>query len=284
MRSAMLGDLVPAVRGEDDARCRIPQIAHEAEQPVDLAVAERRGRLVEEAAMSGFWVITAHDLDDLPLGEREVLDERARVDVRDAPSPASSASACLAMRRRSMRPSAPRGSRRRSRFSATVIHGRQRELLEHRPGARAHARRSGPCSLDGLALDADVPASGRSRPPRILISVLLPAPFSPTSACTSPRTRGEGGAVQRPDAAERLAKASIPQPPATPVRPALSPSASCRRGGQIDVERPRQALAVGRRVDAQLQDGVGAAVGEVGEEAVGQGPGIPSRRPSPSRW
>src|ERR1700722_9979123 len=31
------------------------------------------------------------------------------------------------------------------------------------------------------------PASGRSTPPRIFINVLLPAPFSPISACTSPR-------------------------------------------------------------------------------------------------
>src|SRR6185436_10829887 len=36
---------------------------------------------------------------------------------------------------------------------------------------------------------AMVPASGCCAPPRIFISVLLPAPFSPTRASTSPATR-----------------------------------------------------------------------------------------------
>ena len=51
---------------------------------------------------------------------------------------------------------------------------------------------------------ASVPASGCSAPVMILISVDLPAPFSPTSACTSPASQVERHAAQRADAFERL--------------------------------------------------------------------------------
>jgi len=40
---------------------------------------------------------------------------------------------------------------------------------------------------DVLPSKRTTPESGLMTPPRILISVLLPAPFSPTSACTSPK-------------------------------------------------------------------------------------------------
>ena len=91
----------------------------------------------------------AHDLDDLPLGERDVLDQRAAGRCgrcrgrRAAPPPAAS------MRPRSIRPSRPRGSRAISRFSATVIQGSRvsswntvpdAERVRHPPGRRGRPR------------------------------------------------------------------------------------------------------------------------------------------------
>ena len=100
------------------------------------------------------------------------------------PRSASSASASASMRRRSIKPSLPRGSRAISRFSATVIHGiwvsSWNTVRTPSPWAS-----SGPPRSARLPLIRIAPASGRSRPLSALISVLLPAPFSPTSACTS---------------------------------------------------------------------------------------------------
>ena len=48
---------------------------------------------------------------------------------------------------------------------------------------------------------------GSVTPPRIFISVLLPAPFSPMSPTTSPRFDGEADVRERPDAGIGLADA-----------------------------------------------------------------------------
>src|SRR5215204_2811826 len=45
---------------------------------------------------------------------------------------------------------------------------------------------AGPDSRTGSSSTITVPSSGRSSPYRIRISVVLPAPFSPTMACTVP--------------------------------------------------------------------------------------------------
>src|SRR5438132_1677793 len=54
------------------------------------------------------------------------------------------------------------------------------------PASRAAA---GPCSTTSSPSIRRRPLSGRCTPPRIFTSVDLPAPFSPTSACTSPAFR-----------------------------------------------------------------------------------------------
>lgn len=51
------------------------------------------------------------------------------------------------------------------------------------PAARAIA---GPCSVTSWPSIAIAPASGWYTPARIFTRVDLPAPFSPTRACTSP--------------------------------------------------------------------------------------------------
>ena len=66
-------------------------------------------------------------------------------------------------------------------FSATVSEVDQHEVLvDHADAVRDGVARR--VELDGLPVDLDAPASGRYRPARMLISVDLPAPFSPSSA------------------------------------------------------------------------------------------------------
>src|SRR4051794_27598199 len=48
---------------------------------------------------------------------------------------------------------------------------------------------AGPCNTTSRPSILSDPLSGRWTPPRIFTSVDLPAPFSPTSACTSPACR-----------------------------------------------------------------------------------------------
>ena len=64
---------------------------------------------------------------------------------------------------------------------------------------------SGLRNSTGAPFSSIRPSSGRSRPLSMLMMVLLPAPFSPSSACTSPAPQIEIDAVQHFDAAEALA-------------------------------------------------------------------------------
>ena len=61
----------------------------------------------------------------------------------------------------------------------------QPEVLVHHADARVDrlARRR---EVDPLAVEEDLALVGRYRPVRMCDSVVLPAPFSPSSACTSP--------------------------------------------------------------------------------------------------
>ncbi len=73
---------------------------------------------------------------------------------------------------------------------AHVLRDRQVGHERRDPGTRARARcaRPAPASRSGpaLPLTATVPRSAAITPVSILTSVLLPAPFAPSSACTSP--------------------------------------------------------------------------------------------------
>src|SRR4051812_38134557 len=117
------------------------------------------------------------------------------------------------------------------------------------------------------------PASGRSTPHRILISVLLPAPFSPTSAWISPKSAANDASrsARTPPKDFETPLASMADAASARRRP--SRSSTCvpvaASSGEVDLERPGAGLAGERGLDADLHRGVRTGVREVGEEAVG---------------
>ena len=126
----------------------------------------------------------------------------------DAAGGCSSASARAARSRIARRDRAGAAAARRLHAEEDVLGDREvrreRQLLvDHR-----HARRGAPPAARPARTAAPSsfisPASGCSAPERTFMSVLLPAPFSPTSACTSPARDREVDAAQRLRGAEAL--------------------------------------------------------------------------------
>src|SRR5262249_19903804 len=132
-------------------------------------------------------------------------------------------------------------------------------------------------------LTRTTPSSALRTPDRILIIVLLPAPFSPTSACTSPNSAPNDAScsARTPPNDLEMPDASI----ARGVRPFLSSgrvrstdSVTTRRllragrvvgPGDVDLQRPRTGLPGERTLHADLHDRLRARVREGVEEAVG---------------
>ena len=85
---------------------------------------------------------------------------------------------------------------------------RQRQLLVDHRHARRAARPAARPARSGAPSSSISPASGWIAPDSTFISVLLPAPFSPTSACTSPACDRQVDAAQRQRGAEALAHAA----------------------------------------------------------------------------
>ncbi len=131
-------------------RAKIPD---EPEKPGDFAVAERRRRLIEKQRV-GSLSDDPNDFYDLALGEREVLDERARVNVLDA-------HADKERLRRIDHAAAIDETHSPARLTQDqeVLRHRhprqQSELLEDRPHAE-RMRAVRPAQFDGLANDADL--------------------------------------------------------------------------------------------------------------------------------
>ena len=99
---------------------------------------------------------------------------------------ASSSAAAAGSSRRRISPRPPRGSRPINRFSATVIWGSSVSSWNTVATPRRKACSGERSSTSSPPIDT-CPSSGRIMPASALIIVLLPAPFSPTSAWTSPR-------------------------------------------------------------------------------------------------
>ena len=186
-----------------DADALAAEPADDREQAVARRDVERRGRLVEDQDPR-LAQERAHDAARLAVAERELLDRRAE-------------------RRAGARAARRAPARARARFSRGGTRVRhvpsiaEPDVVEHRPrlgdedlledgdDAVRPARRAGCGRGASLAVEADRRRqSGAWTPLRILTSVLLPEPFSPTSACTSPGAQLERAVAQRLRRAEGL--------------------------------------------------------------------------------
>ena len=83
------------------------------------------------------------------------------------------------------------GARPMRMFSATVRFGAEVDFLVDGADAQAPGRAAASGPRARSPSNVIVPASGRSTPVRTLMSVDLPAPFSPTSAWISPAARSK---------------------------------------------------------------------------------------------
>ena len=145
------------------------------------------------------------DLDDLPARQRQVLDRRQRMDVLAAGA-----------RQRllgdaALRPAVDQAEALRRIADDDIVGdrqvGNQRQLLEDADNAGGHGRcrvgRRRPRAPSSIIR----PSSGATTPAMILISVDLPAPFSPSTAWTRPASTVKRGLLQRPHAAIALGHA-----------------------------------------------------------------------------
>ena len=157
--------------------------ADDREEAVARRDVERGGRLVEDQDPR-----VAHERADdaagLAVRERELLDRRcrARASAEQLVERLPRARALLA-RRRCACASVVAARARRSRAPTAA---RRRAPPGRRSRCRASAPRAGCGSSASSPSRRSVAGVGRWTPLRILTSVLLPEPFSPTSAWTSP--------------------------------------------------------------------------------------------------
>ena len=187
-------DFVHAVR---DVEQREPLVAQTPQHPEDLArpprSAPRSPRPDAGCAGRGERL---GDLHHLPARQRQIPHRRQRMNVLVRPR---GASACSAMRRWARRSISPkrRGGVPMKILSATEKIGDERQFLEDagdpwydlRRPARGRRPR-GPSSVMR-------PTSGATTPAMILISVDLPAPFSPRIAWMLPACKDQARILQR---------------------------------------------------------------------------------------
>src|SRR5581483_4623298 len=200
--------------------------------------------------------------------------------IPSIPSRAKTSSARVASSRRRISRAGPCGSFRRKRFSATVSHGISVSSWKTVPTPSARAS-SGRRNSTSPPRTRSVPESGRSTPLRILIIVLLPAPFSPTSACTSPKSalNDASESARTPPNDREMALpsmagfAGLRLPPSRggwrPVARAATRREELLRR-QVHLQRAGAGLPAQRRLDADLHSRLRTGVREVREEAVRQ--------------
>ena len=185
---AELEDLVEPVRDEDDAPALRDEVARRPEHALDLRLAERRGRLVEDE-QARVADEEAGDLDELPLADRERLDRASRAARGEG---RAGRERCARARRGA---AAGRGagtsSPPRKMLSSTLSSGTR--LSSWFTSAIPCA-----CASCGFRSESSspskriTPSSGLTSPTSAFTRVLLPAPLCPQIACTSPtRTSSE---------------------------------------------------------------------------------------------
>ena len=152
---------------------------------IDLVRRQRRRRLVEDQDPR----VDRQRLGDLDRAAGRPSRGRGPAPATSNRTSSSSNSACAARRiaPQSIDPQpAPDGAWPMNTFSATDEVGEEPRLLVDDRDARARGRGPGRGATTGSPSSSTLPLSGWWTPARILTSVLLPAPFSPTSAWTSP--------------------------------------------------------------------------------------------------
>ena len=154
-------------------------------EPVDVAAGERRGRLVEQqdARLAEH---RAGDLDLLPHREIEIADLLVEVDVVEAEAVRSVASTAARAARRWIAPKRLIGPVGSSMLSSTVRSPTSVISWNAVCTPCACASRGEP-KRTAWPNSRKPPASGCTRPDSSFTNVDLPAPFSPSSACTAPR-------------------------------------------------------------------------------------------------
>ena len=205
---AQRGDLVEAMRDVDERRPVRPPRADQREQALDLGVGQRRGRLVEHDHAARRRRARGRSRSSAARRCRG-RDRRVEIDRPSSPARARSISPARAARTRA-------SSRCRIATARVRARGCRRPTCPgsaRAPGARPRCRRGARRAVRAKRLDAAVDddlalVAAAYTPPRILISVDLPAPFSPTSPSTSPGAIDERHVVQRAHARERLADRS----------------------------------------------------------------------------
>ena len=140
------------------------------------------------------------------------------------------------------------------RFSAIDSAGTSRSSCGMATMPAAMASR-GPSNRHALPSTAISPRSGRCTPPRMRTSVDLPAPFSPTSACTSPASTSKS----TPSSA-RVAPKCLDTPRALPaglVMPVASRRQRATRATRIfsSAKRPRSMITSLSSVTVQSRIG-----------------------------
>src|SRR5262249_19372135 len=175
-----------------------------------------------------------------------------------------------------------RGSLPISRFSATVIHGISVSSWKTvaTPSACASCGRARSTSSPRIRT---TPSSALRTPERILIIVLLRAPFAARSAWTSRnsatndaprRARTPPNDLEMPDASIARGVRSFLSSGRVSAADPVTPSSLLRVGRvvvprDVDLQRPRTCLAGERARHADLHDRIRTGVRECVEEAVG---------------
>ena len=181
------------------------QVGDDPQQAVGLGQGQARGRLVHddqprvERQRLG-------DLDQLPLRERQLGDRRVRAEI-DAEAVEQRLRRWRAASLRSTSLSGPprSGSRPMKTLAATSRLSNRLSSWWTKAMPPAMASADGEPGVVRAPSMRIVPLVGAVTPPRIFISVDLPAPFSPTRPITSPRRDGEVDAVERHHAGIGLA-------------------------------------------------------------------------------
>ena len=191
-------DLLEPVRDEQHRGAALAQRADDAEQPLDLGPGERGRRLVhdQDARVEA----TAPWRSRRSAGRRSTGRAPGARRSSCTPSWSSSSWTCACIASRSIRrPALERVAAHHDVLRDRQV-GEQRRLLVD-DGDAGVARVGGQWKSVGLAVDEHRRrASGRTTPASTFTSVDLPAPFSPTSARTSP-----GASARLPSRSARTA-------------------------------------------------------------------------------